>query len=621
MTGILVGATVFQGAYPKVGDRLANADQFDVYALRTPFALAKQKVFYTEGQWPASTSSPQPVGELAGAGIHLIISLKPGRDPTGSYTIGTQVSTAPSGATIAQEKASLAAALSLLSGIAGITYEVVLWNEPQIASNGVFPFTTPASYQAYVNYYGPTVTGAGVPLCYIVGMSQPATAVSFFATGLGFAKIYADYYCNVYTGSQHVTLDAIETLADANTLPFGVAEWGRTGSASSVPSVAQFTAWADTQIWARFTARLSAGKPTADVIWWGATPSPNIINASTSPDIIAELDKIYDALTAPTPPPPPPPPPPGPPPAPGITSVTTGPLSGLDAVLAASNPAQGSAWPTGATRQYVGLSPGTGTALMPNPEIIPATLQLQGTPPLVIPGGQAGQVLTSDGAGNITLAAGSTLDTTASDIKSDGVQSAGTLTVGSAADHIHPYQSNLSMYVAPAVATAETFPRALALASVSLAGQTGVLQVMQIGLPKGLAISNLAFVTKGTAAAGQTHGWFVLLDNALVVRAVTADQTTAGTGGLFGSTGQAYVLPTNAYTTTYGGYYYIGVMVAATTMPALVTSGTLASTGIASLSPLLCATSSSGQTTPPATLATVGALTVAAANTFYAYTA
>lgn len=40
---------------------------------------------------------------------------------------------------------------------------------------------------------------------------------------------------------------------------------------------------------------------------------------------------------------------------------------------------------------------------MPNPETIPATLALQGTPPITLPAGTAGQVLVSDGSGNLNL--------------------------------------------------------------------------------------------------------------------------------------------------------------------------------------------------------------------------
>lgn len=614
--GILVGSTVFQGAYPGVGDRLANSQQFDIFALRTPFAMAKQKVFYTEGQWPASSNSPQPVGELFGAGIHLIISLKPGRDPTGNYSSSHQASMAPSGATLGQEKASLAAALSLFSGLPGASYEVVLWNEPNISSKGVFPFTTPTAYQAYVNYYGPTITAAGVPLDYIVGMSQPSMAISFFATGLGFVKILADYYANGYYGNQHITLDGIEALADQQGLPFGIGEFGR-AAASTTPTVAQTVSWADSQIYARFTARLSAGKPTTDVLWWGANPAPNIINASTSPLLVAELDKIWDALTNPAPPPPPPPPPPGPPPAAGITSVTVGPLSGVDAVLAASSQAQGSVWPAPTARQLIALSPSaTGSALMPNPEIIPATLQLQGSPPLVIPGGQAGQVLTSDNAGNITLQAGSTIDTVLTDIKSDGIQSAGSLNQSSAADHIHQYQSWLSMYQAASAPTAETIPRGTITSSAALSA-SGTLFVTAIGLPKGLALNGLGFYTGGTPLTGLSHGWYVLLDNNRVVRAATADQTS---GSWLSVANTDYpLLISGSYTTSYSGQYYIGIMAVATGMPSIATGGGV-NAGAAGKSLIFCGLSSTGQTTPPSNGSTLAAITVNGSYNFGAYT-
>src|SRR5215831_2036681 len=174
-----------------------------------------------------------------------------------------------------------------------------------------------------------------------------------------------------------------------------------------------------------------------------------------------------------------------------------------------------------------------------------------------------------------------------------------------------------SSWTAPAAALAETFPRIVASAGSAQAPTSGTLSVVAIGLPQYMTLSAITMSTKGTAKAGGTHGWYVLLDSGRVVRMVTADQTDAAT--VWGTTNTAYTLATNSYTTTYTGLYYLGIMVAATTMPTILSAGAAASTGIVSAAPILAGTSSTGQTTPPALGATMGALTAVVNLTFYGY--
>lgn len=175
----------------------------------------------------------------------------------------------------------------------------------------------------------------------------------------------------------------------------------------------------------------------------------------------------------------------------------------------------------------------------------------------------------------------------------------------------------LTGYQAPAVATAETFPRSL-ISTGSSAMVSGTLYCMAIGMKQNVAVSNLTFVTKGTAETGGTHLWYVLLDNAMVVRAVTSDQTGATA---MTSTNTHYTFSTNSYTTTYSGLYYIGVCVVASGMPVLCALSTTAiPNDVVGLSPVLCGSSSTGQTTPPTPGTTMTALTGAQGYPFYAYT-
>jgi hypothetical protein len=174
----------------------------------------------------------------------------------------------------------------------------------------------------------------------------------------------------------------------------------------------------------------------------------------------------------------------------------------------------------------------------------------------------------------------------------------------------------LSVYGAPTGATAETFPRDM-LSSSAQSFVSATAYVSLITLPKGLLVSNLTMITGGTAKTGGTHGWYALLDSGLVVRAVTADQTDAATVWGVGNT--AYTLPFAAtYTTPAAGLYYAMFCAVATQMPQLSGSVVMA-TGV-SVTPLLAASSSSGQSTPPTTGTTMGALTTQAGKRFYAYT-
>lgn len=153
----------------------------------------------------------------------------------------------------------------------------------------------------------------------------------------------------------------------------------------------------------------------------------------------------------------------------------------------------------------------------------------------------------------------------------------------------------------------ETFPRYLAATNTTaLTSQT--LYVQAITLTKSQVVTNITYVSGTTAAGTPTNWWFVLLDSSLVVKAVTADQlTTAWAADTIKTVavGTPYTIPTS-------GLYYVGIMMKATTPISTVGIGALGKTTVAGISPIIAATSSTGQTTPPALAATMGALTVSA---------
>ena len=175
---------------------------------------------------------------------------------------------------------------------------------------------------------------------------------------------------------------------------------------------------------------------------------------------------------------------------------------------------------------------------------------------------------------------------------------------------------DLSLLLAPAGATGETFPRTEANAYIA-SMTSGTLYVSAIPLPASLAINNLAGITGSTAAVTVTHGWYVLLDANRVVRAVTADQTS---GGAWQTTFQQVPLPVSAsYSTPGTALYYWGVCIVAVTMPTMPIYP--AAVGNATgYPPIVCGTSNTAQTTPPALGTTMNAITFAAGNRLYGYT-
>lgn len=179
--------------------------------------------------------------------------------------------------------------------------------------------------------------------------------------------------------------------------------------------------------------------------------------------------------------------------------------------------------------------------------------------------------------------------------------------------------SRLSL--APTGATGETVPRSQATGATSSLATSGTIYLSAIALPQGTVVNNITFITgTGTLKTGGTHGWYCLADSGLVVRAATADQIDASTK--WGTASTVYTLATNAYTTTYTGLYYVGIMVAnsAGSQPNIVT-GTAMAAGLG-VAPILSGTSTISQTTPPATDGSVTLTAIGAdgSKRFYAYT-
>jgi len=157
---------------------------------------------------------------------------------------------------------------------------------------------------------------------------------------------------------------------------------------------------------------------------------------------------------------------------------------------------------------------------------------------------------------------------------------------------------------------AETFPRhGTPIVNTAVLTQAQ-LHLVAIELPANLTVTGAGFVTGTTAADTPANWWYVLANSSRVVKAVTADQLTAAMAAntdlpvAFGA----------AYTTTYSGLHYVGIMVKGTAAPSLM--GVTSSATITTPIPILAGTSNTAASVPPALAATLTAITPAAA---YAY--
>jgi hypothetical protein len=148
---------------------------------------------------------------------------------------------------------------------------------------------------------------------------------------------------------------------------------------------------------------------------------------------------------------------------------------------------------------------------------------------------------------------------------------------------------------------------------------SGQLVLVPIWLPAGIAVSQISFASGGTAGASLTNQWFMLLNSSRVALARTADATTAAwaantvkTLAIAQTTAGASA---TSYTTTYTGLHYLGLMIAGTTMPSLISQGNVIAVNL--ISPAF-GVANTGMTTPPTI--TSGAFTATApSGTGYSY--
>lgn len=152
----------------------------------------------------------------------------------------------------------------------------------------------------------------------------------------------------------------------------------------------------------------------------------------------------------------------------------------------------------------------------------------------------------------------------------------------------------------------ETFDRNLCDEVNTAVLSSGRLSLAAIYIPAGVTVNSISFWSATTAAGTPTNQIFGLYDiNLNLLRSSANDTTTA-----WAANSRKTLSLTSAFTTTYSGLYYLGIMVAATTVPTL--KGNTAKTGgqLNAGAPSMGGTSTTGLTTAlPGTAAAPAAVT------------
>lgn len=145
----------------------------------------------------------------------------------------------------------------------------------------------------------------------------------------------------------------------------------------------------------------------------------------------------------------------------------------------------------------------------------------------------------------------------------------------------------------PSGCLAETFPRTfLDETNVSLLA-SGRLSLQAIWLQAGTVITSITFYSATTAAGTPTNQRFALYDSNRNLLAQTNDDTTTAWAA---NTGKTLNL-TSQYTVPSTGLYYLGIMVAATTVPTIKGMAAPSASQIHGLAPIINGTSTTGLTT------------------------
>ena len=120
----------------------------------------------------------------------------------------------------------------------------------------------------------------------------------------------------------------------------------------------------------------------------------------------------------------------------------------------------------------------------------------------------------------------------------------------------------------PSGCIAQTMPW-WAVTAATVAATSGTLYLHAVTLPAGIPVSNITFAIGSTSGTTLTHGWYALVNSALLQVAHTTDQTS-GSLAVNSAVTKALVTP---YIPAATATYYIGYMVVAGAQPTFCGSG------------------------------------------------
>jgi hypothetical protein len=170
-------------------------------------------------------------------------------------------------------------------------------------------------------------------------------------------------------------------------------------------------------------------------------------------------------------------------------------------------------------------------------------------------------------------------------------------------------------YLEPSGTKAASFDGRMSATSTSAALTSGTVYAYALPVESGLLISNLTMVSIAAEATG-THAWVGVANSAGLVLGISADNTAAAYFPANTAVTTAIATP---FTTTYTGLYYAFVCVAAGTVPTFASAPAMTHVAISTLTPVMCGTTLTAQTTPVAVGSSLGAITATAGHQIYAY--
>lgn len=142
---------------------------------------------------------------------------------------------------------------------------------------------------------------------------------------------------------------------------------------------------------------------------------------------------------------------------------------------------------------------------------------------------------------------------------------------------------------------ASTYDRATSTETDEGSLSTGRLNLYRIFLPKGLSVTTISFWSMTTAVSVGANQWFALFDSTRAKLAVTADDTSTAWAA---NTKKTLTVTSGPYVTTTTGWYYLGIMIKATTCPSLAAAASGGLANIRAAAPIPCGTADTGLTNP-----------------------